>query len=764
MSRELDIFNEDDFDFGDGEDFSSPDFPQEELPSQPPKPINRRNVNNIKPQYDNIQSRAQTAEVETVVHNNTYTGGHGDINQQQPKPVKRRQQSGTPNRSTQQSRVYTVDELKAMVNNRQMTMDEARAYMEKHGLNKPVEPQVQQPVQQLQQPVQTYTYEQLQTMVNNGQMSLEEAQAILNRQNELAQSQRPAKKKSKLPIIIVLLLVAIVGVFVVKSKSKKPEVVVQPTFSFDSSTFDTFQQALNEYDAQAIDTVVGAEEGDSWLAQEWSYANLDADRQDFIKSVCKVVKFEYPESEDDDLQVTIPDYTEISNTALADVEYIQKLYKASGYAETDYTYYEEMYELALYYIEQKYNGELPTTTVVCDLEANNGIIVDDVTLDDLLFGSDEWHTYLDSFQKSVTGWTGYTDEIYYEKEMQLNPEYDEWFDIFIKYYEADGGTYDKETDTLSGGRFDKRKSKWEPWFKRAEDDPDKILVDENGEKIVNYYSVKMDDGTDWIQPDRYVEVDVEKVRKIDDPFIPEDIIRYGYLGAHWISTNICDYDTSVQIGNGTIEHPAGIGTTLITQLLGTDGIYHDVKVTLTGYWVGQDAIDYAIEFSDKNRGLVSDSVIQLICFEYKLENLESEDFEFEAGEFCLMNSSSSKSSRTGTMYGFKQGGVLKSREPELFNDWYSSTELQHKYLCWGSSFNRKFPVLYFMVLAGDGNVPTYSAYNQFTKVKDEQVEQVQPKDVVQEKEPVSEDSVESEDGAESTDSEESKDSETKPES
>lgn len=753
MGKEIDVFNEDDFDWGDGGDLSSPtssDKIQEEQPVASQKPQMRQNEvkrpnqqtartneqhqqvewHGSKPKqskYDSVHGTPQMAVTETVGTSDAYTGGYGDVNAQKFKPEKKQQQAVKG--VQQQEHIYTVDELKMMVNNHQITMEQAKNYMAKHGITssntqqsvqQPVQ-NVQQPVQNLQQPNQVYTFEQLQSMVNNGQMTLEEAQAILNRQNEMAQSQNKKKKKSKLPFIIIGIILVIIVALVIKVKFGKKE-VVEEAFTFDSSTFTSFQDALNNYDASTIDSLVGSGDGDSWIAQEWSYANLDADKEDFIKAVCKSVSFTYPTNEGESLQVTIPDYSKMSSDALADADYIQKLYKSSGYNEKDYTYYQEVYDLALYYIDQKYGEELPTTTVSSNLEAIGGVISDDSELDDLLFGSDAWHDYLDSFQKSLTGWTGFKDEIYYETEKQLNPEYDEWFDIFIVYYQEDGGTYDEATDTFSGGHFSKSKSKWEPWYKRDENDPDKILTDENGEKIVNYYSVKKEDGTDWIQPDRYIEVEVEKTRQVDDPFVPESPIRYGYLGAHWISINKCEYDTTIQVGDGTIEHPAGIGTTLITKLLGTDGVYHDVKVTLTGYWTGQDAIDYAVEFSDKNRGFVSDSVIQLICYEFRLENLEDEDFNFEAGEFCLMNSSSSKSSRTGTMYGFKQGGTLKAHEPELFNDWYTSTELEQKYLCWGSSFSRKYPVLYFMVLAGDGEVPSYSAYNQFTKVIESEVD------------------------------------------
>ena len=168
------------------------------------------------------------------------------------------------------------------------------------------------------------------------------------------------------------------------------------------------------------------------------------------------------------------------------------------------------------------------------------------------------------------------------------------------------------------------------------------------------------------------------------------------------------------MGDGTVAHPAGVGTPIITKVLGTDGKYHDIKVTLKGYWVGQDAIDYAVTFSEKNRGFDPNSPVQLICYEVEVYNLEDKDFTFDS-EMMLCDKSASKTGRTGTMYGFNYEGVtVKSKDSVIFNDWATSTELEQKYVAWGKSFNRQYEPVFFKVLAGTGEVPTYSAYTEFT--------------------------------------------------
>ena len=70
--------------------------------------------------------------------------------------------------------------------------------------------------------------------------------------------------------------------------------------------------------------------------------------------------------------------------------------------------------------------------------------------------------------------------------------------------------------------------------------------------------------------------------------------------------------------------------------------------------------------------------------------------------------------RTGTLYGFFEEVTLKGKEKITINDWASSTELEQKYLGWGKTFGREFPLVYFNCLAGTGEIPSYSAYEQFT--------------------------------------------------
>lgn len=560
----------------------------------------------------------------------------------------------------------------------------------------------------------------------------------------------PKKKLPIIPIIgvVVLLIVLLVGGKMVFGK-KPVEPMVQNYETSGRYALDTLKSALNNYDPEAMDAVVGAEEGDSYLAQEWAYVNNVKIRQEFLQTVGAVVKFEYPKVQQlstdgqgmvddagnpimiesymnagEEFTVTIPDYDKLAKTMDEKAEYILKMLESAGYSENDYTYVDELTNLMLQFVLD--DGPLPTKTVTMTLPVRlstdgKPYIESDAVLDDLLFGSEEFHYMLAKFSQICVGWTGYIDEVYLTYEREHNEEYDRWLELFLSYFEADGGIYDPDGDpqfTNVQKSFKKGRSKWEPWYLR--DDNNVIQKHPDGTYIVNYFSVKDENGNDWIQPAAEIEKEVENVRKLEDPWVEETGIWYNWCGLHFLETYTGPGSTVTRVGDGSRERPAGIGTTIITKVLGTDGMYHDVKVALMGYWTGQGAIDYAEKFSSKNRGFTTASVVQLICYEVYVENLESEPIEFLSSEMTLTDRNSNISSRTGTMYGFTDTVTLEGRGSKtkgntvILNDWATSTELAQKYVCWGKSFGRQFSMVYFDCLAGTGEIPSYSAYHQFT--------------------------------------------------
>lgn len=541
--------------------------------------------------------------------------------------------------------------------------------------------------------------------------------------------EKPVKKpggKKKIKVVLgVVGLVAVIGVggiVVVNSMKQEPMV-----YDYDASgrkIYDTLEAALNDYKPEDLDKIIGKEDGDSYIAQEWSYANNNSVREDFIKKVCGIVKFSYPTVEQystkgevmtdkegnpimiesymnngEKVIITIPDYADIAKKITEDKDVIEEMGIMDNIKTTDYDFQDKCFDLMLKYILSL--DEIPTTTREVEIPIGGGIVKDDVDLDNMLFASDSYHNMCDEFDKIMTGYTGVTTEKYTEKEEVHNPEYDAWYKIFKERYDADGGKFNKDT------------SLWEPWY--VYDENNQVQYDENGNKLVRYYSVKDENGNDWIQPSKTIWQDVEKTREVPVEYVPEKAVPYCFLGA-WYAQNEYDGDvpSEVRVGDGSIDYPAGVGTPIITSVLGKDGKYHDIKVTLLGYWIGEDAIDYSETFSEKNRGFDPKSPVQLICYEIQVDNLEDKAFTFDS-EMMLCDKSASKTGRTGTMYGFNYEDIsVDAKGSVIFNDWATSTEIEQKYVAWGKSFNREYETVFFKVLAGTGEVPTYSAYKQFT--------------------------------------------------
>lgn len=522
------------------------------------------------------------------------------------------------------------------------------------------------------------------------------------------------KRKRKFPIvlcIVAILAVTGVGVFVAKSFLSNSERVEEPEAVYETTgryALDNLLSALNSYNPETIDSLVGTEDGDSYIAQEWAYVNGVKLREEFITKVCSLVKFAYPNdlmNSGEAVKVTHPDYEAIKNNMQSDTDYIKRMFSSSGYKVTDYNFSDELTNLMVQYILDKGDIPVKTTELVIPIRLNvsgTPYIESDAGLDDLLFGSDGLRGMCAKFSQICLGWTGFKDEEYEEREEQHNPEYDKWNKVFKKYYKADKGI------------FNKRTSKWEPFYKRTKDN--KYVLDKKGNKVVNYYTIKDKNGKDWIQPDKTIFVKATKVRQVEDPWVEETGILYNWIGQNYIKNRYAGTgDRYVRVGDGSRENPAGVGTSLITKILCTDGKYHDVQVTLLGYWDKQDGIDYAEEFSIKNRGFSVNSVVQLITAEFRVENLESKPIEFEGSEFTLADKNANISPRTGTLYGFSEVTHIEPKQSVVINDWASSTELPYKYFCWGRTFGREFPMLYFKVLAGDDkNIAKYSAYEQFT--------------------------------------------------
>ena len=600
----------------------------------------------------------------------------------------------------------------------------------------------QRPMQNGQRPMQSGQRPQqgqrppLQQQVNNGQRQMPNGQ---QRQPQAGQMPpQPPKPKKKFPIIPVIIVAVVlligIGVVVAVLNKKEPPLVAVETNYETSGRFvlDKLQQNLNSYNADELDAIIGTESGDSYLAQEWAYVNKVSWREKFIQMVGSTVTFEYPKVQQmsttgvgmvdasgqpimidspmnggETFTVYYPDYEKMMQTMDEDAQYICDLYESSKYTPNDYDFEFKLTNLMLQYLTDKGSFPVTSSEISLSVRANTVgelYIENDAELDNLLFGSDALRAMSSRFSQICLGWTGEKEEYYSEWEELHNDEYDDWYKEFIVYYEQDNGV------------FNPRTSQWEPFYVR--DDKNVIQYDENGEKLVDYYAIIV--GTEngkkqyWIQPAETITTLVDKVRMVPDPWIDETGITFTWCGTNYIQNEYQGKsDTYFRVGDGSRDFPAGIGTKIITKVLCTDGQYHDVKVALVGFWTGQDAIDYSESFDTRNRGFTTTSAIKLITFEIYIENLEDAPIEI-IPEMVLTDGNSNKSSRTGTIYGFTETQTIQPHKSVIINDWYTSTELDQKYVAWGRSFGRDYPMVFFNVLAGTGYIPPYSAYEYFT--------------------------------------------------
>lgn len=548
--------------------------------------------------------------------------------------------------------------------------------------------------------------------------------------------EQPKKKKGKGKFIALGVVGAVVvtmfGIRAYNNSKPKPQPKPEmaQTMVYEQSgryALDTYLSYLKDFDADSIKSV----STDSWVAREWKYANSNEARQNWIKSVCAYLDFEYPQYEaldtngavylddtgnkvilDSDMvdgepvTVTVVDFSTLAVTMEEDVEQIIEAYKKSGYSPKDYTYQEEMIDLMLDYLLTKSNyptktvevpftlsTELPVEDTTETTESSVGdegvayagayYITDDSALDKILFSSEEFHNMCDTYSGLIAN---------YEHQLKVD-EYNK------KVSERDAAIK-ADKDALKKRLEDEEITQVEYDLLAA----DKRFTQEELDAKVAEENIRISEGVfaELITPKKQYPT-IPAVQSVEEMFEPESVITYTWCGSYFCKNEYKgESNKEPQIGDGSFDLPAGVGTTIVTKALGSDGKFHDIKLTLLNYWTGEDAIIYAQKYSEKNRGWDKDSMTQLICYEIKIENLENTEVTIDSQMF-LSDENSNKSSRTGSIFGFTESITLKPYETGYINDWATSTELPYKYVCWGSTFAREYPVIWFKVLAGSGN-------------------------------------------------------------
>lgn len=190
-------------------------------------------------------------------------------------------------------------------------------------------------------------------------------------------------------------------------------------------------------------------------------------------------------------------------------------------------------------------------------------------------------------------------------------------------------------------------------------------------------------------------------------------ISLNWCGAYYLTNDYYIEDdsgnrvnTSVkpQLGDGSFESPASLGTSVITYVVSTDSkgelVKKPIRIEMTDFGVSEDAINWFQSKHIQNRGYILDTGVQYCYYVFKITNLSSEKLTvYDNSSLCDKNGN--LSTRTGTVFGLSESITLKPDETGYIESWGRSTELNLKYVIWGADFEKKVEPVWFRVLAGD---------------------------------------------------------------
>ena len=563
--------------------------------------------------------------------------------------------------------------------------------------------------------------------------------------NNFMDSAKQAKKKGTKWVGIVasvffgLTAVAIAGFggYYYFTQYSPPEIKTPEEYT-GRKALDTFLAALRDYDKKEL---LGSIVSDvSYINQEEDYANANETELDFIKTICSTVKFTYPEAPrinkrgemvdklTGEVQTKMSDMTDGEATYVTYIDYdailenirsdkterkkILQGVKANEISKKSLTYKEEMTDYFMEYIMSLDTIPVKTEEVKIPLsskEAEDGYKIykvrDDIEMDNLLFGSDELHRLMDYFGRIASNYkTKVTKTVKKETEVEVeNPDYPLWVQQVQNQQSIDAQTgvvsvYPELQKDAAGNVVNDENGN--PIILRTVclqiDASGNLVLDENGNTI----EVPEPSPTIKQKKTTKKKVTVKNTKK----YKSESVIPYTWIGAYYLQNIYKDgINIQPQSGDGSFERPAAKGTSVLTKAYygkGKKRKVYDIKITLTGMWTGEDAVEYLEGFSEKNRGFLTDSSLKLVCFEYEVQNLSKKTIVV-SDNTVLTDMNANQSPRTGKVFGLTTKVKLKKGQKKTIQTWATSTELDRKYLIWGKNFKRKYPVVWFNVLAYD---------------------------------------------------------------
>ena len=453
---------------------------------------------------------------------------------------------------------------------------------------------------------------------------------------------------------------------------------------------ETWVNTINTLDNDKIKGIIGE---DSYLAKEVEYANGVDYRLDFIKKMVGTVSYEPDEVEalniygntmldkkdnvvytnslvngkDEEVTIHYIDYASVP----LDTDKVKEIMSEVGVQPGDVDYSNRLVEVFCKYMISLNDEDLP---LVSERVVPNMVKMDDkyymlsdedIMLDKALFSSDEFFKLLENFSMVAAEGTN------------INPKWVEWNEL-PKKKKA------KKQEPVKMLKYMQPTKEWQEWNTKPKEERDLLP-----------------------EPPMY---DMKKIISMD------------WCGAYYL-TNEYQYTDgngnqvkkviSADLGDGTLENPAGMGTDVVTSIMVEETnengnvvrVANPIRVRLVDYRVSQEAIDYFESKDERNRGYDVKSEVQYACYTFEVTNLSSDVLTIY-DDSSLADSLANVSPRTGTIYGMQESCILQPDETGVIESWGSSTELNTKYLIWGSDFKRQEPVVWFRVLAGDIDDPS----------------------------------------------------------
>lgn len=211
----------------------------------------------------------------------------------------------------------------------------------------------------------------------------------------------------------------------------------------------------------------------------------------------------------------------------------------------------------------------------------------------------------------------------------------------------------------------------------------------------------------------------DKLAKIEKEETPEPA-KYGkmtmastWVGAYYLQNEYYTTDedgnkvkdkVSPQLGDGSFDSPASIGTPVISYVLSKDKkgnlIKDPIRVEMTEYGCSEDAITWFQSKDVQNRGFILDSEVQYCYYVFKVTNLSNKTLVVKDNA-SLCDKNGNISTKTGKIFGLAESVELKPDETGIIESWGRSTELNLKYVIWGKDFEKQQDPVWFRVLAGN---------------------------------------------------------------